>query len=159
VTVAPGVTIGVDAELIRTAVRLAVVNAVRAGTPPYLPAPVRHIEVSVRLTDDTEMHELNRTYRGVDSPTDVLSFSLREDARPSTLLPEERVLLGDVVISGARAKCQAGALGHSLEQEVAWLSIHGTLQLLGYTHDTDESASVMEAMEHSALRDLSFSVQ
>jgi probable rRNA maturation factor len=66
--------------------------------------------------------------------------------------------LGDIVISHAYASRQAAELGHSAEMELAWLVIHGTLQLVGYSHDTDEAAQTMEALEHAALQRLGFTV-
>jgi probable rRNA maturation factor len=118
-------------------------------------APDRPAIVSVRITDDAEIHELNRTYRGVDRPTDVLSFGLLEGGSP--VMPEGMSLpLGDIVISAPYAERQAAEVGHSLEMEIAWLLIHGTLQLLGYAHEDEDEAAHMEELEAVALRALGF---
>ncbi|WP_457596432.1 rRNA maturation RNase YbeY [Hydrogenimonas sp.] len=86
-------------------------------------------DVELLFTDDATIREMNRTHRDVDAPTDVLSF------------PLERVPfapLGEIVISVDYAKRKAGEFGHSLDDEIALLFIHGLLHLLGYDHETDE---------------------
>ena len=86
-------------------------------------------DMTIVLTDDAQLHELNREYLGVDAPTDVLSFPADEDD------PESGVhYLGDILISIPRAKKQAKAAGHPLEAEVQLLVVHGTLHLLGHDH-------------------------
>jgi probable rRNA maturation factor len=120
----------------------------RFGAPP--------LNVSVRITGDAEMHELNRTYRRVDRPTDVLSFALAE-TESGPLPPGESLQLGDVVIDLEYARRQAQELDHSIDMEVSWLLIHGALQLLGYSHDSEEQAERMEGLETEALRALGFS--
>lgn len=84
------------------------------------------------LTDDKEIHILNKNYRGVDRPTDVLSFSQQEEGTPQ---PASR-LLGDVVISLETAARQAALRKHSLQKELFILLAHGILHLLGYDHET-----------------------
>lgn len=158
-------------ELPEAGVREAVVRAVqltleRAGLPGA--------EVSLALVDDGEIARLNREYRGVEGPTDVLSFPLLEqaeleaarqgdgagDAPPDAFPPAEctgnqsqawvpvapPLLLGDVVISLERAGRQAEQYGHSLVREVAFLAVHGTLHLLGYDHEApaDEARMMSE---------------
>ena len=86
-------------------------------------------EVGLVLTGDTEIRRLNRQYRGIDRPTDVLAFPMREKRESSDSL------LGDVVISIPTARKQALQQGHSLQQELALLIIHGLLHLLGYDHE------------------------
>ncbi|MGQ9631248.1 MAG: rRNA maturation RNase YbeY [bacterium] len=93
---------------------------------------VGRAEVSVLLTDDEEIRSLNRRYRGVDRPTDVLAFAMGECRSAA---PDD--ILGDVVISVDTAQRQAEELGHSLERELEILLIHGILHLLGYDHDAD----------------------
>ena len=86
-------------------------------------------DITIVLTDDTQLHELNRNYLGVDAPTDVLSFPADEED------PETGIrYLGDILISIPRAKQQAQAAGHPLEAEVQLLVVHGTLHLLGHDH-------------------------
>lgn len=117
-------------------------------------------EMSVRITSDEEIHNLNRKYRHVDRPTDVLSFRyLEDDDDPEAGFPHDwPAQLGEVVISYPYAERQAAELGHSVAMELAWLTIHGTLQILGYSHETDSKAEQMEALERSALRALGFTV-
>lgn len=107
-------------------------------------------EVSIHLTDDAGIHALNRTYRHVDKPTDVLSFPLGEDA----VVPGEVRLLGDVVISVERARAQAEEYGHAFEREVAFLVVHGVLHLLGFDHETEEDRQEMRAREEAVLAGL-----
>jgi probable rRNA maturation factor len=116
------------------------------------------VEMSIRITDDAEMHRLNRDYRHVDRPTDVLSFSfVCEQVGPVITNPSDRPTpLGEVLVSYDRSLSQASELGHSPEMETSWLVIHGTLQLLGYTHDDQQRADHMEELELRALRALGF---
>ena len=96
------------------------------------PLPAR---VSVTLCDNGHIHALNKQYRGVDRPTDVLSFPLYEDGdfSDAELLGEAE--LGDIVLSLERAKEQAMEIGHTFLEEVAFLAVHSTLHLLGYDHE------------------------
>jgi len=87
-------------------------------------------EIELLLCDDAAIRELNREHRGIDRPTDVLSFPL-EEAIPGTPL-------GSIVISLDHVERKAKELGHSQEDELALLFIHGLLHLLGYDHETDE---------------------
>ncbi len=106
-------------------------------------------EVSVLLADDQYIRELNKQYRGVDKPTDVLSFAQNEgDPMPG---PGEEDLLGDVVISLQTAARQGEEYGHGLRREVAYLTAHGVLHLLGYDHQDEESRSLMREKEEAAL--------
>ena len=109
-------------------------------------------EVNVLFTDDEGIHAINLEQREVDRPTDVLSFPMfelepgekptEEDADPATGL----VPLGDMVISLERAEEQAAEFGHSVEREVAYLSVHSVLHLLGYDH-MDEGAMKAQMRE------------
>lgn len=94
----------------------------------------RRAEVSVTFTDNEGIHALNREYRNVDRPTDVLSFPLSDEEDYDT--DGDAVLLGDIVISLERAQTQAEEYGHSFEREVAFLTVHSMLHLLGYDHET-----------------------
>jgi len=111
-------------------------------------------EVSVALVDDDYIRELNREYRGIDAPTDVLSFPMDEED-PDAGEDEPYLLLGDVVVSLPTAVRQAGEYGTDLLREVARLVVHGTLHLLGYDHQRDEDAERMEALEAEILAALS----
>lgn len=96
------------------------------------------------LTDDEHIRSLNRTYRGKDEPTDVLSFSLREVPPSSTSLNlVEQNLLGEVYISVPTALRQAQAAERSLEEEVVFLAVHGVLHLLGYEDETQSGYEQM----------------
>lgn len=100
-------------------------------------------EVSLTLVDDEQIHELNRDYRGVDRPTDVISFALEEGDEPAIIGGPAEMLLGEIVISMETAMRQAAEYGHSLEREVAFLALHGMLHLLGYDHMTQEDEKRM----------------
>ena len=97
-------------------------------------------ELSVTFTDNEGIHKLNKKFRGVDRPTDVLSFPLFDFDGSSEEPPvdEMRGMLGDIVISLEQAKLQADTYGHSFEREVAFLTVHSMLHLLGYDHETGE---------------------
>ncbi len=106
-------------------------------------------EVSLLFCDDAVIHPLNRDWRGKDKPTDVLSFSQQEGE-----LIGDPNLLGDIIISIDTAQRQADERGHSLAVEVRVLVVHGLCHLLGYDHEEDDEAEVMEALERSLLRKL-----
>ena len=101
------------------------------------------VGVSVVITDDAEIQELNRRYRGIDAPTDVLSFGNEGDERPFVTPPDEPRYLGDVVISYPRAEAQAQARGQPPHAELDLLVVHGCLHLLGFEDETDEGLQEM----------------
>lgn len=117
----------------------------------------KETEVSVTLVDNATIHELNRTYRQVDRPTDVLSFALDEAEEPAEVGGPEEHLLGDVVISAEMAQKQAEEFGHSLERELAYLAIHSLLHLLGYDHKKAADKKVMRAEEERILEKIHLS--
>ncbi|WP_406677973.1 rRNA maturation RNase YbeY [Moorella sp. ACPs] len=110
-------------------------------------------EVGLTLVDDAAIQDLNRTYRGVDAPTDVLSFALEETSpgEPAYFDPRVDRLLGDIVVSVPTAVRQAQNYGHSLARELAFLTVHGFLHLLGYDHGTEDAAARMEARQEDIL--------
>ena len=114
------------------------------------------VEISVLLVDNETIRSLNRDYRNKDAATDVLSFPMEEamDGEPEPTViggPTER-LLGDLVISVEMAAAQAAEYGHSLERELAFLSVHGLLHLLGYDHESGvEAEAAMQAEEKRIL--------
>jgi probable rRNA maturation factor len=110
-----------------------------------------HTEVSLVLADDEYIHTLNLQYRGKDCPTDVLSFALNEGEEPEVIDGPEEVLLGDIIISVETAARQAAEYGHSLERELAYLTVHGILHLLGYDHMTEEEKQEMRHEEEHVL--------
>ncbi len=97
-------------------------------------------EVSVTFVDNEEIHALNKRFRGVDKPTDVLSFPLFDYDGTSEEPPVDEMLgmLGDIVLSLEQAAEQAKTYGHSFEREVSFLTVHSMLHLLGYDHETGE---------------------
>lgn len=97
-------------------------------------------EVSITYTDNQQIQALNMQYRGVDRPTDVLSFPMMDFSGESVepVADEPVVSLGDIVISLEKAAEQANEYGHSFEREVAFLTVHSMLHLLGYDHETGE---------------------
>lgn len=119
-------------------------------------------EVSVLFTDDAEVQALNRAYRGVDSPTDVLSFGLSGLAQPLdveeagasdgfVLPPDSGLQLGEVVVSYETAERQAAVHARTLAHELAHLVVHGVLHLLGHDHAEPEEERVMRAREDEVL--------
>jgi probable rRNA maturation factor len=132
--------------------RSAAEAAIAESAFPQLAASPRHVEISVLLTDDDTVRELNAEYREKDKPTNVLSFPMTDpnDLR-DTKVDGPELLLGDIVL--ARGVCEAEAMqkGVSVDDHATHLIVHGTLHLLGYDHDDDDEASEMEAREIRAL--------
>ncbi|BAU27261.1 putative rRNA maturation factor [Aneurinibacillus soli] len=114
-------------------------------------------EVTVTFVDNESIHELNRDYRGIDRPTDVLSFAMNEEGEDEMeiILDEEMDelpnMLGDIVISIPKAYEQADEYGHSFEREMGFLVAHGFLHLLGYDHETEEEEKEMFARQDEIL--------
>jgi probable rRNA maturation factor len=111
----------------------------------------RPVELVIRLVDEAESRQLNRDYRGKDSSTNVLSFPFEA---PETVPTN---LLGDLVICKQVVAREAQAQNKSLEAHWAHMVIHGVLHLMGYDHQTDDEAQVMEARERELLHQLHFS--
>lgn len=103
----------------------------------------RDCEITLRFTSDRQIQELNRQYRAIDQPTDVLAFAATESeiALPPEI--DEPIYLGDIIISLDTASRQAQSQNHSLVTELAWLSSHGLLHLLGWDHPDDVSLKQM----------------
>lgn len=115
-------------------------------------------EVGLLLADDARLHELNRSYRGVDAPTDVLSFGDDGPATPFVAQPDAPRYLGDIAISYERVLAQAAEYGHSVSRELAFLAAHGALHLLGYDHERDpDAAAAMRAREEAVMASLGLS--
>ncbi|GAA6621292.1 rRNA maturation RNase YbeY [Scytonema sp. NUACC26] len=117
-------------------------------------------EIGLRLTDNSEMHQLNSQYRHQDKPTDVLSFAALEVDFPQgeEINTEVPLYLGDIVISVETAQQQAQQQGHSLQTELAWLSAHGLLHLLGWDHPDEESLSQMLNQQVILLKDIGIDI-
>ena len=112
-------------------------------------------EVDITLVDVAAIHELNRSYRGIDRPTDVLSFALDEgEEEPKVDDDEIEHLLGDVIISAPTAVRQGEEYGHGLEREMTYLAVHGMLHLLGYDHMEEKDKLIMRKREEEVLRRL-----
>ncbi len=105
-------------------------------------------EVSISFVDNSDIRDLNRDYRNIDKPTDVLSFPQYEDPHG---IDYEPLLLGDIVISMEQAKAQSLEYGHSFEREMAFLTAHSMFHLFGYDHDTDENTKIMRSKEERVL--------
>ena len=123
-------------------------------------------EISITITDNDGIRELNSRFRGIDAPTDVLSFPMTDFPSPAAydilegeaadcFNPETgELLLGDIILSAERAREQAEAYGHSLKRELAFLMAHSMLHLLGYDHMQPDEAAVMEQKQEAVLQSL-----
>lgn len=111
-----------------------------------------NVEVSLSIVDKDEIHILNRDYRDVDRPTDVLSFPMDEEGFDQEGNPI--LLLGDIVICLDVAKEQAEDFGHCLEREMMYLICHSTLHLLGYDHIDEADKSKMRTKEKEIMKNL-----
>ena len=105
-------------------------------------------DIVITLVDDEEIHRINLEYRGVDRPTDVISFPANEGE--DIIAPPG--FLGDIIISLPRAQAQAEEYGHSLKRELSFLAIHGALHLMGYDHMEEAEAREMFAMQEDILK-------
>lgn len=106
--------------------------------------------ISLAIVDDTEIHDLNKKYRGKDKPTDVLAFAQNDITE--AFIDDSENDLGEIIISWQTAEKQASEKKHSYEEEVKILFIHGFLHLLGYDHQTDEEEAAMKEKEN-AIKD------
>lgn len=118
-------------------------------------------EVGVTITDNEEIRRINREERGIDAPTDVLSFPMLYFDENGDIIDSEFdsdgkfLLLGDIVISAERARAQAEEYGHSFKREIAFLTVHSMLHLLGYDHVGDpEGERVMFKKQDEILEEL-----
>lgn len=111
-------------------------------------------EVGVTLTDNEYIKELNTKYRNKECSTDVLSFALNEGEEPEIVDGPSVNLIGDIIISVETAQMQAEEYGHSLERELAFLTVHGMMHLLGYDHIEEEDRIEMRKEEEYVLGEL-----
>ena len=133
-------------------------------------------ELDIAITGDTEVQDLNRTYRGLDAPTDVLSFPYTDAATPAefygddtptaateadpfVLPPEAGTVLGELVLSYPYAERQAQTAGHPVAEELALLTVHGVLHLLGYDHLEPADQAAMWAKTNDILATLGVSIR
>ena len=126
-------------DIISNAIEAALANRGRSG------------QITVTLVDDEEIHEINRSYRNVDRPTDVISFP-SEEGECIAAIPDG--FLGDIIISVPRAQAQAEEYGHSFKREISFLAVHGTLHLLGYDHMTEPEAKEMFGLQEEILNEM-----
>lgn len=120
---------------------------------------IKHdLDIYITLTNNEEIHKINKEYRDVDRPTDVLSFPMYEREEIPKLREEKQddieEILGDIIISIPKIKEQAIEYGHSYERELAYLTTHGMLHLLGYDHMIEEEKVVMRQHEDRVLEKL-----
>ena len=108
---------------------------------------IKKCEFNIIVVDNNYIHELNKTYRGIDRETDVISFALEDD---KTFNLEDRVL-GDIYISIDKVYSQASEYGHSILREFAFLSVHGMLHLLGYDHMKEDDEKMMFGLQEKIL--------
>ncbi len=144
ISVEPAYEGAVDRELLERVLRHALADQGLTGP----------VEVSLLVTNDAEIQALNRQYRGIDRPTDVLSFSQTEGQASFPRPPGVPLHLGDIVISYDRVREQAREYGHSERRELAYLAVHGLLHLLGFDHQTEPERQRMRAAEEAALAEI-----
>ena len=116
-----------------------------------------HVEISVRLTSDEDVRQLNHQYRGKDKATNVLSFPMVQPDLIDTVSQNSddgEVLLGDIVLAHGVCEAEAQERGIGTDAHLTHLVVHGVLHLLGYDHLTDEEGDAMEEIERAALADL-----
>jgi probable rRNA maturation factor len=132
--------------------RSAAEAAIAESAFPQLAASERSVEISVLLTGDDKVRDLNTEYRGKHKPTNVLSFPLADqvDLREANVAGPE-LLLGDIILARGVCEAEAADKGVSVEDHATHLVVHGTLHLLGYDHHNDDEAADMEAREIRAL--------
>ena len=116
-------------------------------------------QISITFVDNDEIRKINNQHRNIDAVTDVLSFPMLEFDEQGEAVAEfdfddDQVMLGDIVISLERAKEQSENYNHSLRREVAFLTAHSMLHLLGYDHMTDEEEKVMFSKQENILEEL-----
>ena len=120
------------------------------------------VEVSVTLTDGEGIRDLNLRFRGIDAPTDVLSFPLFDFEGETDEPPVDEIqnMLGDIVLNLERTTAQAEEFGHSFEREAAFLTVHSMLHLLGYDHETgEEDAADMRARQRDIMERMGLAVK
>jgi probable rRNA maturation factor len=126
--------------------------AIAESQYPELAGSERPVEISVTLTGDEQVRELNARWRGKDKPTNVLSFPMADELDLTRANVDGReLLLGDIILARGVCEAEAADKGVTVEQHASHLLVHGTLHLLGYDHHEDAEAADMEAREVRAL--------
>ena len=117
-------------------------------------------EISLTLTDNASIHAINKQFRNIDAPTDVLSFPLVEYDESEEPPVDGQNMLGDIIISLEKAEAQADEFGHSFEREVAFLTVHSMLHLLGYDHvNSEEEDREMRSRQSEIMKKLGLEVK
>jgi probable rRNA maturation factor len=109
---------------------------------------LNNVMFNVIIVDDQKIHEINKEYRGIDRPTDVISFALEDD---KSFNRDDIRILGDIYISIDKVRSQSQEYGHSFKRELFFLATHGLLHLLGYDHMTKEDEKVMFSKQEEVL--------
>ena len=134
----------VSEEKLKAPIKRAIINTIKAALKLH---SVKKL-VSVLVTDDEDIRGLNRQFRDIDKPTDVLSFPSQEEG-----------FLGDIAISLEKAQAQADEYGHSLEREVAFLTAHAMLHLFGFDHMEEKDDKVMRQQQREILKRSGYDVK
>jgi probable rRNA maturation factor len=135
--------------------RKAAEAAITESAYPALADSDRPVEISVTLTGDEQVRELNAQWRGKDKPTNVLSFPMADELDLTRAnVAERELLLGDIILARGVCAAEAAEKGVSFEDHAMHLLVHGTLHLLGYDHHDEAEAADMEAREVRALERL-----
>ncbi len=111
-------------------------------------------EISVTIVDNNEIHSINLKHRGIDRPTDVLSFPLIDFEKETLPHDGSKIYLGDIIISIEKAEEQAKEYGHSLDREIGFLTAHSMLHLLGYDHMSEDEEKIMFKKQEEILNNL-----
>lgn len=131
----------------------ALVNDITSATLKHLKKKGSY-EISLTIVNDKTIHKYNKEYRGVDRPTDVISFAFNDSDDGIVLDKNMPNVLGDIIISIDTAKRQAVSYGHSLKRELSFLYVHGLLHLLGYDHMKPKDEKIMFALQDEILNKL-----
>jgi probable rRNA maturation factor len=131
----------------------AVIQRAIAAAAPFVDADVSDAELAVMLTDDSGIRTLNINWRGIDKPTNVLSFPALQPTAPSRTGDAPR-MLGDIAIAYETMRKEADDEGKPFDHHLSHLAVHGFLHLVGYDHETEDEAEAMEALEQDILAQL-----
>ncbi len=114
-----------------------------------------NISLEVNLVSQETIHEINREYRSIDRPTDVISFAFLDEMQGEIPIKSDDVmiLLGEILISVTQARLQSLQYGHSLHRELCFLFVHGMLHLLGYDHQTPDEEKIMFDLQEKILKE------
>ncbi len=143
-----------DPHLISQAARATLQYLQQTPAAEVQVSPAQALSLSIVIADNELVQQLNRAYRGVDAPTDVLSFENSPDPDFPDLEDPGADYLGDIVIAFPVAQAQAAAAGHSTQAEIMLLTVHGLLHLLGFDHDSPERRERMWQVQQHIISTL-----